>query len=380
MNKQSILVCGGGVAGLILAHALSKLSVDITLVEPFPPKAKFKTEAKKFASRTAVIMNNNLNWLCAHDIWSEEMDALTCPMEALEIIDMGDNDPAPSVKFLAKDAGAKAFGRNTPLIAYRAYLWEHLPKSVKKVKEVKGRDNYDLVIATDGRHSPTRETTTIQAHFKDTGKSALTFAIKHRHMHNNVSTEVQRVAGPVTLVPLPDPHMSAVVMTDDAKEIIKFEAQPETIPTHLEKLFSSVKPDEQFEIMTGLNKIDLSFMHVDRLYEGNVLLMAEAAHVLHPLGAQGLNLSIGDAIAIEKLVSKALNTGQSVNDQMHVMNAYQKERSAAHAIRQFAVQSSLALLENNHMTKPLRRGVLGILRKVPALRQTLVSTQKSALS
>ncbi len=378
MRKQSILVNGGGIAGLIMAHALSRLDVDVTLIEPYPPALKFKDEKNVLSGRTAMILSRHIDWLRSIGAWNADVDSLTALLATMRIIEdsISDKPAVKPVDFCAGDLKQVAFGYNTPLKMYRAFLWDHLPSHIRVLNET-DHSPYDLKIAADGRNSPLRDEAHIKANFDDCGRSALTFAIKHSWQHNHISTEIQKSDGPVTLVPLSDPHQSSVVFTGESNDINSLKNKDKIdISNILYKLFENSFPDQSITVLTDIECYPLSFMSVEQLYKDNIVLTAEAAHVLHPMGAQGLNLSIGDMHVLYDLISKALATGQSIAHEMHVLKPYAQQRARAHAIRHISIQSSLDMLEKGNITGRPRRLILSVLRKSPLLKKVLMTAQK----
>ena len=153
-----------------------------------------------------------------------------------------------------------------------------------------------LVIAADGRTSPMREAAGIGVSTTRYGQKALAFAVTHPIPHGNVSTEIHRSGGPFTLIPLPDHDgrpCSAVVWMEDGPRAGKladmpveaFEAEMNARSCLLFGPLSLVSRRTVWPIISQL---------ANRMSAQRVALMAEAAHVVPPIGAQGLNMSLGD--------------------------------------------------------------------------------------
>lgn len=364
MTKQKVLISGGGVPGLALAVALRGLDLDVTLAEPSPPPA-FDAIKDIPDGRTVAILDEHAQWLDRLGVW-ERVKPYAAPLKTMRIIDdsiPGRRKTAPH-DFNARDAGKEAFMWNTPLSLLRAALWEALPARVT----INGTDTeYDLILAADGRHSAWRDKAGITATFEDTGQAALAFAVELPEAHNNVSTEYQRVNGPLTFVPLPHPHQCSVVFVD-TKETQERRLATNDIESALQDYGVNAS------IISKAALIPLAFMNVDRLYDTNIIVLAEAAHVIHPLGAQGLNLSLKDASVLSDLLQKSVELGLPVNDPLHVMEAYAKARRLDHAIKAVTVKTSLGFLKHGAVTGDIRRGVLSALDALPALKRILLKS------
>jgi 2-octaprenyl-6-methoxyphenol hydroxylase len=158
-----------------------------------------------------------------------------------------------------------------------------------------------LVIAADGRNSAVREAAGIDVRTTRYGQKALAFAVTHPIPHENVSTEIHRSGGPFTLVPLPDytgedgiaRPSSAIVWMERGPEVRRlmaldtpeFEAEMTERSAHLFGPLTLVSRRTVWPIISQT---------AEALSAERVALVAEAAHVVPPIGAQGLNMSLAD--------------------------------------------------------------------------------------
>ena len=181
-----------------------------------------------------------------------------------------------------------------------------------------------LLIGADGRASTVRQALGIGVRTLRYGQKALAFAVRHTIPHGNISTEIHRSGGPFTFVPLPDQHgqpCSAVVWMDHAAEIDRRMALP-----------PEAFRDEMMIRSCGLLG---ELTQISRLTAGPIIaqiaaqmsgertaLMAEAAHVMPPIGAQGLNMSLADLTALLDLAeSHRADPGTAA-----VLEAYHRAR------------------------------------------------------
>ena len=150
---------------------------------------------------------------------------------------------------------------------------------------------------------------------KTYNQHALAFKVKHEQPHENVSTEIYRSGGPFTIVPLAEQNQSAIIWMDNTSKI-----------RNLTKL-----DDDQFNnaitIRSGnclgvLSRISeltdwpIKSQITNNTVKERCVLIAEAAHVLPPIGAQGLNMSIQDIKALADIVGKENDPGS-----MHLLSA-----------------------------------------------------------
>ena len=228
-----------------------------------------------------------------------------------------------------------------------------------------------LLIGADGRTSFVRETLGIPVRTWRYGQKALTFAVTHPIPHANVSTEIHRSGGPFTLVPLPDRDgrpASAVVWMTEGPEVHRlaaldapdFEAAINARSCHILGPLTLASPRMVWPIISQV---------AQSMVGERTALMAEAAHVMPPIGAQGLNMSLSD---IATLLDLAKATPGTLGDPA-MLAAYQ---SARHRDVQTRVIGVDALNRASMLAAPtlrdLRGAALDALYSVTPLRKTLM--------
>jgi len=191
-----------------------------------------------------------------------------------------------------------------------------------------------LVVGADGRHSICRAAAGIGIDEREYAQVALTVCVKHSRPHRDTSTEFHTPSGPFTLVPLPgqrsslvwvlDPlHADEIAVLDDAELSAKIERASHSI---LGKI----------EIEPGRGLFPLSVAIAKRFGGSRVALVGEAAHVIPPIGAQGLNLGLRDAATIGELAIAAFRDGTDIGAD-GVLSSYEKMRRADVGSRTFAI-------------------------------------------
>ncbi len=317
-----ILVAGGGVAGLSAAAVLGHAGFSVICVDPASPVTERDAEGADL--RTTAILQPAQALLADAGLWVR-FDEHAAPLQVMRIVDAGGAEPEPRIvkDFNASDISDKPFGWNLPNWLLRREMVAHL-ETLKNVSFLPGtaatslftregearvtlsngaRKRCRLVIAADGRNSPMRQAAGIDVRTTRYGQKALAFAVTHAIPHDNVSTEIHRTGGPFTLVPLPDHEgrpSSAIVWMEHSAEVkrlaaldvAEFEAEMSTRSCHL---FGPLKLASRRTVWPIISQL------ADRMYGQRLALVAEAAHVVPPIGAQGLNMSLGDIQALRDL-------------------------------------------------------------------------------
>jgi 2-octaprenyl-6-methoxyphenol hydroxylase len=165
-----------------------------------------------------------------------------------------------------------------------------------------------LVIGADGRHSICRDAARIDVERRPLDQAALTFNVTHGRPHQNVSTEFHTARGPCVFVPLPGDRSSVVWVTTPAEAARLAGLDDDQLSAAIER--QSHFHLGQMRASGERHVFHLAFEQPDRLAANRVALVGEAAHVVPPIGAQGLNLGLRDALAIAEIAAHELANGR----------------------------------------------------------------------
>ncbi len=344
MTEQfDIVVSGGGIAGLTAAAVFADSGFSVLCVDPTPPVTE--RDATGADLRTTAILQPARALLDRSGVW-DLLAPHAAPLQTMRIVDAGGAVPEPRVEreFHASEISDDPFGWNLPNWLLRRELLARLSAlpnvdfrpgtatTTLFTRQAQARVGLSdgtrvtcrLVVACDGRASPMREAAGIGVTTHRYGQKALAFAVTHPIPHDNVSTEVHRTGGPFTLVPLPDwqgKPSSAVVWMEtgpNAQRLLtldtaSFEAEMTTRSCGLFGPLSLASQRTIWPIIT---------QHADRMSGERIALMAEAAHVVPPIGAQGLNMSLSD---LRTLLDLAEAHPETLGD-AHMLETYHRNR------------------------------------------------------
>lgn len=388
--KTDILVSGGGIAGLTATAAFANAGFSVTCVDPTPPVTNHNDP--KADLRTTAFLQPSRETLIRSGLW-ERLAPFATPLETMRIVDAGGETPeARLVKdFNASDISELPFGWNLPNWLLRREILSAIKTldnatfiSGVGVKDVLTRESaaiirlsngvsYEakLLVAADGRNSTVRQALEIPVKTYRYGQKALVATVTHENPHNNVSTEVHRSGGPFTLVPLPDrdgQHYSAVVWMDKSAEIEKL-AKLDDLSLQAKCTERSAQILGALTLAGGRATWPIISQLADRMIGERTALMAEAAHVVPPIGAQGLNMSLGD---LRVLLDLAIDAPSDIGSP-NMLEKYNKSRHRETKIRVTGVDLlNRASIVGAQGLRDLRADALNAFYNVTPIRKTLM--------
>jgi 2-octaprenyl-6-methoxyphenol hydroxylase len=343
-DRPSAIVVGGGPAGLTAAIALASAGLATVLVGKRPQRRDNRTTALFAGSVTA---------LETLGVWEECLPHAS-PLKIMRIVDdTGRLWRAPEAKCSADEIGLEAFGYNIE----NFHLVAALEKRAGALKSLRIVDDEvrsvaphadaatltlasaatlraPLVVAADGRKSLCRAAAGIAVDEREYRQAALTVCLTHTRPHHDTSTEFHTPSGPFTLVPLPGNRSSVVWVLDPAQAETFKALDDKELAAEIERASHSILGKIAVEPGRGL--FPLSVATAKRFGAQRIALVGEAAHVIPPIGAQGLNLGLRDAASIGELaVAAAGDDGDIGGDD--VLDAYERMRRADVGSRTLAI-------------------------------------------
>ncbi len=320
VETVDIVVAGGGPAGLAATACFAAAGFTALCIDPQAPV----TEAAAHGAdiRTTAILQPGRDLLERAGLW-QALAGEAAPLRVMQILDATVSPPVQRA-FDSGDLGEAPFGWNLPnWLLRRAFLdrlealplarfrpgvgFDHMvPRSeaARVVLTDGSRIDAKLVVAADGRSSTVRAAAGIGVRTTRYGQKALAFTVRHPVPHDNISTEIHRSGGPFTLVPLPAAEdgtpRSAVVWMEEGPEALRLAE----LPVEAFEAAATDRSTGQWGPLTleGRRSVWPIIAQIAHRFDGpRVALMAEAAHVVPPIGAQGLNMSLADVRALLEL-------------------------------------------------------------------------------
>jgi 2-octaprenyl-6-methoxyphenol hydroxylase len=377
MSEPGIVIVGAGLAGLAAALLLAEKGQAVRLVGPAPSSAD---------TRTTALMRGSVERLEAAGVWQAAREQ-AAPLRTMTIVDATARlVRARPVSFRAEELGLDAFGWNIgnaelsavlAAIVSASPLVERIESTVASVACGEGQVTLglttgraiaaELVVAADGRASPSREAAGIEVERWHYPQAALALNLSHARPHRDVSTEFHYETGPCTLVPLPGLRSSLVWMVDEAEAERLGALAPVDLARAVEKRAHSLLGAMSVE--GPVSVWPMEGLRASTMASRRVALVGEAGHVFPPIGAQGFNLTMRDIADLADIVSGRADPGAA-----EVLADYAGRRQRDVASRTRMVDALNRSLLSDLLPVQLARGAgLYALERLPALRRVVMS-------
>ena len=298
---------GGGLVGAALALALGRSGLAVGLVEPRPPSPP--AGEGSWDSRIYALSPGNAGWLEHLGVWAEIPDARATRVDSMRIF--GDRSPA-KLEFSAYDAGLRELAWIVENGVLQNALWSALrslesvelcaaaceslawDESAARLTLADGRTLAGrLIVGADGADSWVRDCAGISSAAHDYSQTGVVANFACERPHRGTAYQWFRGDGVLALLPLPGARVSMVWSTPHARAEELFAASAEALAAEVEVASQSVVG--KLEVITPPVGFPLRRSRVARLVGARIALIGDAAHNIHPLAGQGMNLGFRDA-------------------------------------------------------------------------------------
>jgi len=340
--NADVAILGGGLVGMTLAIGLAKAGISSVVVDSSDPAAQ---TADGFDGRASAISTASWN-LYANLGMAGDLEPKGCPIASIAVTDgmkPGRIDFQPG----AEDGslGRMFANRDLRVAMYAAAARESAITFVTKAQVVaRERGEHGvlvtladgrtiggkLLVGAEGRKSPTRDEAGFTPARWDYGHRAIITGLYHEKPHDNVAWEIFYSAGPFALLPLQDEadgrHRSALVWTVAEKDAAGVLALPErAFLSEVEKRMKGIFG--KIELASPRTSYPLNFHHTARIVDQRLALVGDAAHGMHPIAGQGLNVGLRDVAALVEVLSDGARLGLEVGD-AQLLARYERWRAA----------------------------------------------------
>ena len=383
-ERRDLVILGGGLVGMTLALAAARSGMTSHVIDKADPA---ELTAEGADGRASAISTASWNLFCNIGL-GDRLEPLGCPIDAIAVTEAMkpgriDFRPKPEEGTLGRmyanrDLRLALFeaARAEPAIA-----WRHSVDVVSRERgphgvEVQLSDGSvvrgSLLVGAEGRQSPTRAEEGIAMARWDYRHRAMVTALAHEKPHDNIAWEIFYPAGPFALLPLLDlpdgRHRSALVWTVAEKDAAGYLALSERaylaeVSKRMDGLFGAL------ELVAPIMSYPLNFQHAGRITGDRLALVGDAAHGMHPIAGQGLNLGLRDVGALVEVLADGMRLGLEPGD-AQLLARYERWR-AVDTLSVMAVTDGINRLFAlpGRLPSAVRRLGMGAVQRMPRLKR-----------
>ena len=382
--RSDVLISGGGLVGQALALALAHHGLSSQIVDPADPVA---TIAPGFDGRASAIASAVWQMFDVLGI-ADRLADHGCPIRAIRVSDGGKAgeldfvtaDDAPALGTMVENRRLRlalaAAIADAPLV--RLFMPEKVTHrdvdahGVTLTLSGGTRLAAPLLVVAEGRRSPTRDAAGFAIANWSYHHHAMIGAVAHEKPHGNVAHEIFFSSGPFALLPLVDDeqgrHRSAFVWTVSEQDGPAFAKLGDRgFTAELEKRAGGTLG--AMELVAPRMTYPLGFHHSAKIVTDRIALVGDAAHGIHPIAGQGLNLGLRDVAALAQVLVEGARTGLDLGDAA-LLARYQRWRGLDNLMVSLATDGLTRLFGIPGRTaSAVRRAGLGAVQRTPPLKR-----------
>ena len=389
MDSSDVIILGGGLVGLTLAIALEKHGLTVAVVDPLDPD---KALTAGFDGRASAIASASWRMLDALGV-GESLKPHGCAIHRIEVrdglqknaLDFTTAEDDEPLGYMLENRALREGLRETALPAKGIAL--HMPDRAAKVERddvgvrvtlASGKKlKAPLLLACEGRKSPTREAAGIRVAKWGYNHTAIISAFDHEKNHGNVAHEIFYPAGPFALLPLNPGTRSALVWSVSHKDAVGVLALSERaflaeVSKRAGGLLGEISP------AAPRSSYPLDFHHATKVTGQRLVLVGDSAHGMHPIAGQGLNLGFRDVAALVEVLVEGARLGLDLGN-AQLLSRYERWRSFD-SLSVMAATDGLTRLFGiaGKPASAIRRFGLGAVQKLPPLKALFMAEARGA--
>ena len=341
MQTVDIAIIGGGMVGLALAAALADSPLKIAIVEPKPAQAPLLQD---YSLRVSAISLSSQRFLSSLGVWQRICEQRVAPYHDMQV---WEQDSFAKIRFQAEQLLVDELGHIVENDIVRHALWQRVSQQSNVVFIEQAVDKLHrgdseswlsfangqaisckLLVAADGANSWLREQLAVPLSYWDYQHTAIVATIKTSEVHQSCARQIFSPEGPLAFLPLSDPHHCSIVWSVSPERASELQSLSEQ---DFNKQLT-VAFDHRLGLCQRVGELG-AFplrMRYARDFAGKgFVLIGDAAHTIHPLAGQGVNLGLMDAAALAEQLIDLQQAGKNLGDYANLRHFERWRKSEA---------------------------------------------------
>ena len=386
MDRADVIIFGGGLVGLALASALDSSGFSVIVVDPADPAPR---TGASFDGRTSAVSSSSMRMLATIGV-ADRLPEPGCPIRRIAVadglrpgglhFDADDDEPLGHMhenRHLRSALHARAEAGKNIWLMWKSHVTsaECGDHGVAVSLEDGRKLSAPVLVAADGRNSSMREAAGINMARWKYDHQAIVSVLRHEREHEHVAYEIFYPTGPFALLPMNDDasgHRSAIVWSvpnEDAAGWLSL--SDEDFAAEAEAAMGAFLG--KIEMLAPRWSYPLGFHHAAQITAKRLALVGDAAHAIHPIAGQGLNLGFRDVAAMAQVLVEGARLGLDLGDQQ-LLDRYQRWRSLDALSVAFATDTLTKIYGiPGASASAIRRFGMGLVGRISPLRNRLMS-------
>ena len=390
MDRADVIIFGGGMIGLALASALDSSGLSAIIVDPADPAPR---SGAAFDGRTSAVSSSSMRMLQTIGV-TDHLKEPGCPIRRISVADglkpgglHFDPDDDEPLGWMHENRNLRAALQARAEAGTNSWLlWKSRIADVDRgdhrvvVSLEDGRKlSAPLLIAADGRNSPMREAAGIRVARWRYDHQAIVSVLGHEREHDHVAYEIFYPTGPFALLPMTDAandqgggHRSAIVWSVPRQDAAGWLAlSDEDFAGEAQAAMGGFLG--KIAMLAPRSSYPLGFHHAAQITDRRLALAGDAAHAIHPIAGQGLNLGFRDVAALAQVLVEGGRLGLDLGDRQ-LLDRYQRWRSLDSLSVAFATDSLTRVYGVPGRTaSAVRRFGMGLIERISPIRNRLMN-------